>query len=193
MTDKDIFAERGRSLEEEYFRRKDKELIEKMRKAAAAEAGRAEMGKRTGLADPELLNELDALGFTPETVILLPLVPIVQVAWAEGGVSDAERHLIVKLARARGISEGSSADAQLMAWLDRRPADRVFTDATRLIRAMLDAPGHPGISVTADDLVKQAEAIASASGGMLGIIGRVSAEEREILKTLAARLRGGTP
>jgi hypothetical protein len=193
MTDKDIFAERGRSLEEEYFRRKDKELIEKMRKAAAAEAGRAEMGKRTGLADPELLNELDALGFTPETVILLPLVPIVQVAWAEGGVSNAERHLIVKLARARGISEGSSADAQLMEWLDRRPADRVFTDATRLIRAMLDAPGHPGISVTADDLVKQAEAIASASGGMLGIIGRVSAEEREILKTLAARLRGGTP
>jgi hypothetical protein len=193
MTDKDIFAERGRSLEEEYFRRKDKELIEKMRKAAAADAARAEMGKRTGLADPELLNELDALGFTPETVILLPLVPIVQVAWAEGGVSDAERHLIVKLARARGISEGSSADAQLKEWLDRRPADRVFINATRLIRAMLDAPGHPGISVTADDLVKQAEAIASASGGMLGIIGRVSAEEREILKTLAARLRGGTP
>jgi hypothetical protein len=193
MTDKDIFTERGRSLEEEYFRRKDKELIEKMRKAAAAEASRAEMGKRTGLADPELLNELDALGFTPETVILLPLVPIVQVAWAEGGVSDAERHLIVKLARARGISEGSSADVQLKEWLDRRPSDRVFIDATRLIRAMLDAPGHPGISVTADDLVKQAEAIASASGGMLGIIGRVSAEEREILKTLDARLRGGTP
>jgi hypothetical protein len=193
MTDKDIFAERGRSLEEEYFRRKDKELIEKMRKAAAAEEGRVEMSKRTGLADPELLKELDALGFTPETVILLPLVPIVQVAWAEGGVSDAERQLIVKLARARGITEGSSADAQLMAWLDRRPADRVFADATRLIRAMLDAPGHPGISVTADDLVKQAEAIASASGGMLGIIGRVSAEERQILKTLAARLQGGTP
>jgi len=192
MTEKDIFTERGRSLEEEYFRRKDKELIEKMRKAAAAEEARAEMGKRTGLADPELLKELDALGFTPETVILLPLVPILQVAWAEGGVSDAERHLIVKLARARGISEGSGADAQLMEWLERRPSDRVFADATRLIRAMLDAPGHPGISVTADDLVKQAEAIASASGGMLGIIGRVSAEEREILKTLAARLQGGT-
>src|SRR5687768_9643607 len=193
MPDKDIFVERERALEDEYFRRKDKELIEKMRKAAAADVARAEMGKRTGLADPELLQELEALGFTPETVILLPLVPIVQVAWAEGGVSAAERELIVKLARARGISEGSSADAQLKEWLDRRPSDRVFTDATRLIQAMLDAPGHPGISVTADDLVKQAEAIASASGGMLGIIGRVSAEERELLKTLAARLRGGTP
>ena len=193
MPDKDIFVERERALEDEYFRRKDKELIEKMRKAAAADVARAEMGKRTGLADPELLQELEALGFTPETVILLPLVPIVQVAWAEGGVSAAERELIVKLARARGITEGSAADAQLRQWLDRRPSDRVFLDATRLIRAMLDAPGHPGIGVTAGDLVKQAEAIASASGGMLGIIGRVSAEERQILKTLTERLQGGTP
>jgi hypothetical protein len=190
MTDKDIFTERGRSLEEEYFRRKDKELIEKMRKAAASEHARAEMGKRTGLADPELLAELETLGFTPETVILLPLVPVLQVAWAEGGVSGPERDLMVKLARARGISDGSPADAKLKEWLDRRPSDRVFADATRLIRAMLDAPGHPGISVTADDLVKQAESIASASGGMLGIIGRVSAEERQILTTLAGQLKG---
>src|SRR5918996_2333609 len=143
MADKDSFAERGRSLEEEYFRRKDKELIEKMRKAAAADEARSEMAKRTGLGDPELLKELEELGFTPETVILLPLVPIVQVAWAEGGVSDAERHLIVKLARARGISEGTAADAQLMQWLNQRPSDRVFVDPTRLIPARLEAPGHP--------------------------------------------------
>jgi hypothetical protein len=115
-------------------------------------------------------------------------VPAIQVAWAEGGVSQAERHLIVKLARARGIAEGSAADQQLTEWLDRRPADRVFLDATRLIRAMLDAPGQDAI--TADDLVKQAESIASASGGMLGIIGRVSAEERELLTTLATQLKG---
>ena len=187
MTDKDIFSERGRSLEEEYFRRKDKELIEKMRTAAVADEARTEMGKRTGLSDPELLKELEELGFTPDTVILLPLVPVVQVAWAEGGVSAAERHLIVKLARARGIDEGSAADRQLTDWLDRRPADHVFVNATRLIRAMLDTPGHPGLS--ADDVVKQAESIAAASGGMLGIIGRVSAEEREILSTLTAQLK----
>jgi len=188
MTDKDIFAERGRSLEEDYFRRKDRELIEKMRKIAAADADRSEMSKRTGLHDPELLKELEALGFTADTVILLPLVPIVQVAWAEGGVSDAERHLMVKLARARGIAEGSAADRQLQEWLERRPSDSVFAHATRLIRAMLDAPGHADFS--ADDLVKQAESIAAASGGVFGILGRVSAEEREILTTLTGQLKG---
>jgi len=187
MADKDIFAERGRSLEEDYFRKKDKELIEKMRRAAAANEARAEMGKKTGLTDPDMLQELETLGFTPETVVLLPLVPVVQMAWAEGGVTPAERSLIVTFARARGIQEGGAADRQLSDWLDRRPGEPVFTHATRLIRAMLAAASSG--DVTAEDLVKHCEAIAAASGGILGI-NRVSAEERQLLATLADGLKG---
>ena len=187
MADKDIFAERGRSLEEDYFRKKDKELIEKMRRAAAAADARAEMGKQIGLTDPAMLQELETLGFTPETVVLLPLVPVVQMAWAEGGVTPAERSLIVKVARARGIQDGGAADRQLSDWLDRRPGEHVFTHATRLIRAMLAAPGHGDL--TAEALVEHCEAIAAASGGILGM-NRVSAEERQLLATLAAELKG---
>lgn len=188
MTDKDIFAERGRALEEEYFRKKDKELIEKMRRAVTATETRAAMGEKTGLTDPDMLQELEALGFTAETVVLLPLVPVVQMSWAEGGVTPAERHLIVKLARARGIDEGGAADRQLSDWLDHRPGAHVFTHATRLIRAMLATPAHGDLTVA--DLVTYCESIADASGGMLGIIGRVSAEERQLLATFTAELKG---
>lgn len=187
MADKDSFTERGRALEDEYFRNKDKELIEKMRRANAAVEARGALGTATGLTDPGMLQELEALGFTPETVGLLPLVPVVQMAWAEGGVTSAERSLILTLARARGIQEGGAADRQLSGWLDRRPGEHVFTQATRLIRAMLAAPGHGDL--TAEDLVKHCEAIAAASGGILGI-NRVSAEERQLLATLAAALKG---
>jgi hypothetical protein len=186
VAEKDIFAERGRSLEEEYFRKKDKELIDKMRRAAEAEQARSDMGRRTGISDPELLQQLDALGFSPDTVVLLPLVPVVQMAWAEGGVTAAERNLIVKLARSRGIADGSAADRTLVAWLDDRPGEHVFAHAARLIRAMLDAPEQR--ELTADDLVKQAESIAAASGGILGI-NRISAEERQLLDTLAEQLK----
>src|SRR5688572_21881559 len=110
MPNDNPLGDRGRSLEEDYFRKKDRELIEKMRQAAAAEAARLELSAKSGLQDPELLKELQELGFTPDTVVLLPLVPLVQVAWAEGGVSDAERKLILQLARSRGVSEGSAAD-----------------------------------------------------------------------------------
>jgi hypothetical protein len=187
MADKDIFADRGRSLEEDYFRKKDRELIEKMKQAAAAEQTRRDLGTRTGLTDPEMLRDLEELGFTPETVILLPLVPVVQMAWAEGGITPAERKMLIDLARKRGIAAGSNADTQLTEWMNRRPDPSVFTRATRLIRAMLGS-GQDKTNLSADDLVKYAEAIASVSGGILGM-GRISAEERALLSQIASELK----
>jgi len=186
MTHKDSLFERGRTLEDDYFRKKDQELIEKIRSAAAAVRSRVEMGQKVGIMDPETLAELEALGFTPDTVVLLPLAPAVQMAWAEGGVSAAERGLIVKLARSRGIEEGSVADQTLAEWMNVRPGNQVFEHATRLIRAMLASPGAD--QVTADDLVTHYESIAAASGGILGM-NRISAEERLLLTALAKQLK----
>ena len=76
MPDRDSIQERGRSLEDDYFRKKDRELIEKIQRAAEAERARADMGRAAGLTDPALAQELLDLGFTAETVVLLPLVPI---------------------------------------------------------------------------------------------------------------------
>ena len=122
-------------------------------------------------------------------MVLLPLVPLVQVAWVEGGVTAAEKELIVRLARSRGVTEGSAADRLLGEWMASRPHDLVFTRATRLIQAMLASGGTatdaPPLSAT--DLVDYRERIAAASGGILGI-GRVSAEERALLASIAADL-----
>ncbi len=182
----------ARSREEEYFWKKDQEIIAKMRRAAAAEQARRDMGAKAGLNDPELVLELEALGFTTDTLVLIPLMPLVQMAWAEGGVSDAERQLIVKLARSRGIVDGSDADRQLSAWLASRPDSQVFTRATRLIRAMLAAPSSAHAGLTADDLVKYCESIAAASGGILGL-NKISAEERTLLSKIASELKARIP
>ena len=188
MAERDGLTDQARKREEDYFRKRDRELIERMRQAAARDQARRDLEARTGLQDPALLQDLQDLGFTPDTIALLPLVPIVQVAWAEGGVSDAERRLIVQLARSRGIESGSAADRQLADWIERRPSADVFARAARLIRAMLDQPGEAGATLSADDVIKYAESIAAASGGILGI-GKVSPEERATLAQIAAALK----
>lgn len=191
MTDHDSLAERGRALEEEYFRRKDRELIEKMRLATAAEQARVEMKRTTGVDDPALLGELQALGFTPETVALLPVVPVLEMAWAEGGITSAERGLVVKFARSRGIDEASVADAQLTQWMTSRPDETVFQGARRLIGAMLSSGASEAVDrLTADDLVAYCERIAAASGGIFGLrMGSISPEERVLLSQLASDLK----
>ena len=187
MTDSNATSDRGRSMEDDYFRRRDRELIERMRAATAAEESRRKMISLTGLQESDV-QELEHLGFTPDTIVLLPLVPLLQVAWAEGGVSPEERTLIVDLARARGITDGSAADAQLTRWLSVAPSSTVYDGASRLITALLGVEGSVGWGMTADDLVAHCERVAAASGGFLGIK-KVSAEERELLSKLSHDLK----
>ncbi|MCA1560838.1 MAG: hypothetical protein LC753_17230 [Acidobacteria bacterium] len=188
MAEHDGITDNARAREEEYFRKRDRELIERMRRASGADEMRRQLEAKTGLHDPALLRDLEELGFTPSTIGLLPLVPILQVAWAEGGVSNAERKLLVQLARSRGIEQSSAADLRLAEWMDRRPSADVFTRATRLIRAMLDSPSDERSDLSADDLIKYCERIASASGGILGV-GSISAEERATLGQIASALK----
>lgn len=188
MTDRDAFAERGRSLEEEYFHRKEREVIEKMRVRAAAEEQRRRMGEQAGVADEEVLRDLQDLGYTPETVMLLHLVPLIQTAWAEGGVSEKERELILKAARSRGIDAGSPCDQQLTMWLSQRPSDAFFEKTLRAIRTILEAQPADAREASQKDLLSLATAIASASGGIVGFRA-VSDEERQILAHISEELK----
>jgi tellurite resistance protein len=178
-----------RENEEEYFRKQDQELIERLRTASAAERARRELDAATGLHDPELLKDVERLGFTAETASLLPLIPILQVAWAEGHVTPAERALILEVAGHRGIVADSAAGRQLARWLEHAPAPSVFTGGMRLIKAMLAAAPVGGGALSADELVKYSESIAHASGGILGI-GSVSASERAVLEQIETALKG---
>ena len=188
MTDPDGITDHIRAREEEHFRKRDRELIEKLRQADTAAKARLALEQEAGLHDPEMLRELDLLGFTPETIALLPLVPVLQVAWAKAGVSRAERSLIVNLARSRGIAAGSAADRRLNEWLEHQPSEETFHKATRLIAAIIDSPDRAALHVSGNELFEYCDKIAHASGGIFGI-GRVSPEERAALEEIAAAVK----
>lgn len=63
----------------------------------------------------------------------------------------------------------------------------MFARARRLICAMLEPSSAQTDKLSADDLVKYSEGIASPSGGILGL-GRISAEERALPSSIAADL-----
>lgn len=187
MANDEALPGRRRALEEQYFQKREQELIEKLRKRAEEAAGRRRLAEKTGLADEEILQDLQALGYTPETVMLLHLVPLVQVAWAEGSVSDGERDLIIQAARVRGVEPGSAADRQLAEWLATRPSDAFFDRTLRAIQAMLQSRPPEEREASRRDLLAYCSAIASASGGILGF-GRVSEDERQLLTRLTNEL-----
>ena len=187
MADKDSLSDRRRALEEDYFRKQDQELIERLRRQADMQRGRESMARTIGIEDEQVLQELEQRGFTAATVSLLPLMPLLEVAWAEGNVSDAERKMIVEFARLHGIAPDSQADQQLADWLEVSPGPDVFTSALRVTRAMLAALPPDQRKLRHDSLLSYCTSLAQASGGIFGF-GAIKKEEEEALRRVTEAL-----
>lgn len=183
----DISNSRRRESEERHFQKLEQELIAKLRKRNEEAAQVRSLSERTGIVDEGILTDLRELGYTDDTVKLLYLAPLVQVAWADGTLSDRERVLILEAARSRGIDEASSAGRQLDEWLTSRPSEDTLGKAMRIIGAMLDARPAAERETSERDLLSYCSAIADASGGLLGF-GKVSAHERELIGRITTEL-----
>ena len=192
MSNKDIFAERGRGLEEEYFMRKERELIEKLHQKLSLESAQQQMVAATGIQDAEVIEALRELGYTPDTVMLLHLVPLIQVAWASGDVSEKERELIMHAARSRGVAMGSTAEAQLNEWLTKKPSEAFFANTLRAIRILIEALPADQRRESRQDLLAYSRSIAQASGGFLGI-GAISGDENAALEEITEIIAKNNP
>lgn len=191
--DKDIFKERERSLEEEYFRTHDAKLIEKLRERGKVEEIAEALAVKLQIDDPALLRRIMALGVTLDTGPAFLLAPLVQVAWAEGDVTNREREKVLLIATERGIDPSSPAYAQLQAWLRKRPADAIFDTAVEAIKTGLSVLTPAERADRIKRIVDACREVASASGGLgrlLGLGTGVSSEEESILDAMAATLRG---
>jgi len=118
-------SKRGRTAEDEYFARRDRELIETERRKAADAAELRRLGEALGLSDEELLVKLHAAGFGPSQVAVVRVLPALEIAWSDGGVGNAEGELLKQLLRRHSDQQQPSAEAIAMLddFLLTRPTD----------------------------------------------------------------------
>ena len=176
----DALADRRRASEDDYFRKRDNQLIEEARQRAERDAARRRMSERVGTADDAILRNLEALGLSEETVPLIHVVPLVHMAWSEGTVSPRVPQHIIEVAREHGIEESSEADRYLGDWLRNKPPVALFDGALLAIRTVLEQTTATERDRYTQKLLERCTAIAAASGGMLGL-GKISGSERDVL------------
>jgi hypothetical protein len=188
----EILRDRGRSLEDEFFRREDKRLLAKLSELKAAEMNREALARATGITRPEVLDKLLGLGVRAETVAALSIVPLVEVAWADGSLDPKERRAVLDRARDSGIAPGSTAQTLLEAWLDRRPDPKLLDAWTHMVRGIRDQLAPDEAARLEAGLLGQARAVASASGGVLGMGAKVSGAEAAMLARLESAFSPGS-
>jgi hypothetical protein len=179
----EILRDRGRSLEDEFFRREDQRLMARLKELKDTEVTRDALAKASGISNPAVIDRLMQLGISAETVAALAVVPLVEVAWADGSLDSKERHKVVEGA---GVPRGSAADALLEAWLERRPEPKLLTAWTEMVKGIRTQLGAPEAERLKTGLLERARAVASASGGIFGVGSKVSRAEEEMLARLEA-------
>jgi hypothetical protein len=189
---KDLLKDRGRGEEQEHFRNLDRKLIEKMRERAKVSDVAKALAEKLRVDDAELLSRVASLGLDEQTGPAILLAPLVQVAWADGSVSDAERKVVLETAASRGVEEGSAVHGQLVSWLEKRPSDALFTTATECMRIGLAVLPASERDERIRSIVASCRAVAEASGNtlgrLLGLSDGVSVDEERVLEAIAHKL-----
>ncbi len=188
----ELLKERERGEETDYFRRVDAKLIEKMRARAHLSEIAQALADKLRVDDPELLRRVAELGLDRETGTAILVAPLVQVAWADGHVSEAERSIVLELAASRGLVAGMPAHDKLLEWLRERPSDAVFETALQVMRVGFSVLPAAERDERITSLVAACRRIAEASGGglvrLIGLSHGVFGAESTVLDAITTGL-----
>lgn len=192
MSDANMLNDLRKAKDEEYFHNKEQELVEKMRQRVSKEQERQELAEFFFVEDAEILDDLQALGYSRETIFLLFLVPVIHVAWIDGSVTSKEREAIIEIARERGMERDSRAESMLLDWLNDRPSEEFFERTLRLIRNILKTRPKAVRMIREQTLAHYCNVVAGASGGFLGF-GKVSPAQQELIRKITAESQRDHP
>lgn len=141
------------------------------------------------MTEDALRDALNALGIPADQWRLIALLPLVEVAWADERIQEAERDLILTVAAEHGVL--TTGWHLLGPWLTERPSQAFLDQARRLLVLLADR--HRGIGSDAPvgllgDLRARCEEVAAAAGGLLGLAWTIDPRERAALDAIRRAL-----
>jgi hypothetical protein len=180
----DSLGDRRKALEEEFFAKHNQQLLRQLRETTGAKAKTEALAAASGITDAAVLEQLADINLSSETVAALSLIPLIEVAWADGRLDAKEQSALLAAAEHAGLSKGSASYELLEEWSRERPSPQLLAAWKAYVAALsrtLDAQAKQALK---QDLLGRARAVAEAAGGFLGLGNRISSAEQAVLTEL---------
>jgi len=175
--------ETARALEDSFFAKENERILKELRAASARENKKKEFREYLNIDNDEFLDALVDLEVEPETLVAFTLVPLVEVAWADGEIQPKERDAIIKAAVDRCVDEDSPTAQLLRNWLQTPPDPLLLEIWESYIAELKKSVGDSALAHMKSSVIGRARAIAEAAGGFLGVAA-ISAAEKKMLDKL---------
>ena len=176
-------------MEDLFFIKEDQHLIAQLRKLEKLKETKEALAQASGIRDEALLQKFVDLDVRPETVASLSLIPLIEVAWADGHVDEDERKALLTAVDQFGIKAGDLDYELVKGWTLRRPDPQLLEAWEHYIGHLCERLMPLERKALKKELMEQTAAIAEASGGILGLGNKVSPAERKMLDRLAASFK----
>ncbi len=135
-------GDRGQSLEDAFFARENEALRQRLRETGGTKQKKEAFSAASGITDDAVLERLTALNIGSDTVAALSLVPVVVVAWADGGIDPKERSAALSAAAEAGLDKQSASYQLLDQWLAKRPSPELLATWKDYMRAISATMGR---------------------------------------------------
>lgn len=138
----------------------------------------------------EVIETAAEIGYPPHKLPLLFMVPLVQVAWAEGFVQAGEKRVILRYAEGFEINGNEENFRQLGIWLADRPTDEFYDESLEDLQIILVNIPAKQAAYLRGILQTGCVEVANAAGeiGLLRSRSSIQREEKELLKDIGDRL-----
>jgi uncharacterized tellurite resistance protein B-like protein len=184
----DAFERRRRSFEAEYFSRKEAHLVSKLKQVFEKRVDKESVRKATGIKSERLLDNLIAVNLSGDLMVAFNLLPLVEVAWADGAVDEREVRAMMTALEQQGIQPGTPAYSRMEFAIKHGPdpeAKKVWYMYAQELKNTLSAKE---LAEFRQDILDTARTVANVSGGLLNIAFTVSPNEQRVLDAVEKAL-----
>jgi len=175
----------GHELENAFFLKQDKKLTEQLAAMKKMKETKENLKKVSGIENEAVLQKLIDLKIPPHIVASLSMIPLVEVAWADGAIGEKEHEAILKAAKL-----DSDIDRELLkSWLAHKPEPALLEAWTFYINGICEKISDDEKKLLQKTLLSHAYNIANAEGGFLGVGSKLSKQEKAMLQKLEASFK----
>jgi hypothetical protein len=163
------FADRRKALEEEFFRKQNQRLVERLRLTRQADEAKQSLAEASGIHDDAVLSRLVELGIGAEAVAAL---------------AARERRAVLVGAASTGVDSQGPAFELLEQWLSERPEPHLLEVWCDYVGSLCGSMTPEQRHQLKQEILGRARAVAEAAGGLLGLGSKVSKAEEGVLESL---------
>ena len=177
-------AERERALEDAFFQKETRRLLEAMHERQTHEEQFEALSRTIGISDTKIVEPLLELGLRESNFTALVMAPLISVAWADNRMEKDERRLIARSAEELGIEAGSDGAQLLDLWLEHRPHESLLDAWSAYVHELCAVLDESARERLRDDIVSRAKLIARGIAKSFLRASGPTEDERDVIKRI---------